>query len=199
MAILGVDDFKSKLRGGGARPNLFKATINFPAYAGGDVELTSFLCEAAQLPASTIGQILVPFRGRNVKLAGDRTFETWTPTIINDTDMAVRNAMERWMNGINAHSANTGLTNPVDYEADLLVEQLDRDGSVLKTYNFRGCFQQTSQRLILHTQQMMKSKDSLLSSKSSTGNQVQLVKLHISKNMGGGKPSPITYIVRGLI
>lgn len=140
MAILGVDDFKSKLRGGGARPNLFKATINFPGYAGGDVELTSFLCEAAQLPASTIGQILVPFRGRNVKLAGDRTFETWTPTIINDTDMSIRNAMERWMNGINAHSANTGLTNPVDYEADLIVEQLDRDGSILKTYNFRGCF-----------------------------------------------------------
>jgi hypothetical protein len=140
MAILGVDDFKSKLRGGGARPNLFKATINFPAYAGGDVELTSFLCEAAQLPGSTMGTIIVPFRGRQVKLAGDRTFESWTPTIINDTDMSVRNAMERWMNGMNAHSANTGLTNPVDYEADLVVEQLDRDGSTLKTYNFRGCF-----------------------------------------------------------
>jgi len=140
MAILGVDDFKSKLRGGGARPNLFKATINFPAYAAGDVELTSFLCEAAQLPGSTMGTIIVPFRGRQVKLAGDRTFESWTPTIINDTDMSVRNAMERWMNGMNAHSANTGLTNPVDYEADLVVEQLDRDGSTLKTYNFRGCF-----------------------------------------------------------
>ena len=140
MAILGVDDFKSKLRGGGARPNLFKATINFPGYAAGDVELTSFLCEAAQLPGSTINPIIVPFRGRQVKIAGDRTFDVWTPTIINDTDMSIRNAMERWMNGINAHSANTGITNPVDYEADLIVEQLDRDGSVLKTYNFRGCF-----------------------------------------------------------
>jgi hypothetical protein len=140
MAILGVDDFKSKLRGGGARPNLFKATINFPAYVGGDVELTSFLCEAAQLPGSTMGTIVVPFRGRQVKIAGDRTFDSWTPTIINDTNMAVRNAMERWMNGINAHSANTGLTNPLDYEADLVVEQLDRDGSTLKVYNFRGCF-----------------------------------------------------------
>ena len=64
MAVLGVDDFKSKLRGGGARPNLFKATINFPGYANGDAELTSFLCETAQLPASTLGQIIVPFRGR---------------------------------------------------------------------------------------------------------------------------------------
>ena len=70
MAILGVDDFKAKLRGGGARPNLFKATINFPAYAGGDVETTSFLCEAAQLPGSTITPIVVPFRGRQLKMAG---------------------------------------------------------------------------------------------------------------------------------
>ena len=69
MAILGVDDFKAKLRGGGARPNLFKATVNFPAYAGGDVEVTSFLCEAAQLPGSNIAPIIVPFRGRQLKLS----------------------------------------------------------------------------------------------------------------------------------
>lgn len=67
MAVLGVDDFKSKLRGGGARPNLFKATINFPAYADGDAELTSFLCETAQLPGSNMGTIIVPFRGRQLK------------------------------------------------------------------------------------------------------------------------------------
>ena len=140
MAILGVDDFKAKLRGGGARPNLFKATINFPAYAGGDVEVTSFLCEAAQLPGSTITPIVVPFRGRQLKMSGDRSFEAWTPTIINDTDFVIRDSMERWMNGMNAHSANTGLTNVVDYEADLIVEQLDKDGSTSKTYNFRGCF-----------------------------------------------------------
>jgi hypothetical protein len=140
MAILGVDDFKSKLRGGGARPNLFKATINFPAYAGGDVEITSFLCEAAQLPGSTINPIVVPFRGRQLKIAGDRVFDVWSPTVINDTDFKIRDALERWMNGMNAHSANTGLVNPVDYEADLLVEQLDKDGTTIKTYNFRGCF-----------------------------------------------------------
>lgn len=140
MAILGVDDFKSKLRGGGARPNLFKATVNFPGYAGGDVELTSFLCKAAQLPASIMNVIEVPFRGRQLKIAGDRTFEAWTVTVLNDTDFNVRNAMERWMNGINAHQNNTGLTNPLDYQADLVVEQLDRDETVVKTYNFRGCF-----------------------------------------------------------
>lgn len=140
MAILGVDDFKSKLRGGGARPNLFQATVNFPGYAGGDVELTSFLCKAAQLPASTMAAINIPFRGRQLKIAGDRTFETWTVTILNDTDFSIRNAMERWMNGINAHQSNTGLVNPVDYQADLIVDQLDRNGNVLKRYNFRGCF-----------------------------------------------------------
>jgi|TARA_R110000744_G_scaffold77895_2_gene153481 hypothetical protein len=138
--VLAVDDFKAKLRGGGARPNLFKATINFPAYAGGDVEITSFLCEAAQLPGSIMGIITVPFRGRQLKIAGDRTFDTWSPTIINDTDFKVRNSMERWMNGVNAHKANTGLTNPIDYQADLLVDQLDRDEAVLKSYVFRGCF-----------------------------------------------------------
>lgn len=140
MAILGVDDFKSKLSGGGARPNLFKATINFPAYAGGDVELTSFMCEIAQLPASTVGTIVVPFRGRQLKIAGDRTFEPWIITVINDTNFTIRDSFERWMNGINGHSQNTGLINPIDYQADLIVDQLDRDESVLKKISLRGCF-----------------------------------------------------------
>ena len=140
MAILGVDDFKSKLRGGGARSNLFKVTLNYPAYAGGDVELTSFMCRAANLPASTVTTLEVPFRGRILKVGGDRTFAEWTVTVLNDTGFEIRDAMERWMNGINAHSANTGLTNPADYQVDLVVEQLDRDESVIKRYNFRGAF-----------------------------------------------------------
>ena len=140
MAVLNIDDFKAKLKGGGARANLFKATINFPAYAQGDVEITSFMCKAAQLPGSIMGVIEIPFRGRQLRIAGDRTFETWSPLIINDTDFKVRDSMERWMNGINAHSANTGLVAPADYSADLIVEQLDRDEAVLKRYNFRGCF-----------------------------------------------------------
>ena len=142
MAILGVDDFKAKLRGGGARPNLFQVTINYPAFTDGNPELTSFLVEAAELPGSTFGQILVPFRGRQLKMAGDRTFAEWTTTIINDTDFAIRDALERWMNGINGHNANTGLAVPVAYEADLKVEQLDREGDIIKTYNFRGAYPQ---------------------------------------------------------
>jgi hypothetical protein len=142
MAVLGVDDFKSKLRGGGARPNLFQVTINYPGFADGDPELTSFLCEAATLPGSTFGIIPVFFRGRILKMAGDRTFAEWATTIINDTDFSIRNSIERWMNGINAHSANTGLTAPITYEADLLVDQLDRNGDKLKTYTFRGAYPQ---------------------------------------------------------
>ena len=140
MAILGVDDFKSKLRGGGARPNLFQVTINYPGFANGDPELTSFLVEAATLPGSTFGIIQVPFRGRILKMAGDRTFENWQVTILNDTGFIVRDSFERWVNGINSHSANTGLVNPVDYQADLTVEQLDRNEKVLKRYDFRGAF-----------------------------------------------------------
>lgn len=140
MAILGVDDFKAKIKGGGARPNLFKVTLNFPAFAEGDVELTSFLVRAAQLPESVMSSVIVPFRGRELKVAGVRTFPTWTTQVYNDTDFSVRNAIERWSNAINAHSSNVGLTNPVDYQADLVVEQLDRDETVLKTYNFRGAY-----------------------------------------------------------
>ena len=124
MAILGVDDFKSKLTGGGARPNLFKVTCNFPTYVGADVELASFMVKAAQLPASVLGLVEVPFRGRKLMMAGDRTFEPWTISVLN--------------NGINAHSANTGLANPTDYFADMIVEQLDNSGSVVKKYDFRG-------------------------------------------------------------
>ena len=140
MAILGVDDFKSKLKGGGARSNLFNCRVNFPAYALGDAELTSFMAKAAQLPASVMETITVPFRGRQLKIAGDRTFEEWTITVINDTGFEVRNAMERWMNGINSHNENTGFNDPASYQTDLAIDQLDKDGLVLKTYNFRSCF-----------------------------------------------------------
>ena len=140
MAILGVDDFKSKLVGGGARSNLFKVTMNYPSYAAGDVELTSFMCKTAQMPSSVIAPIPVNFRGRQLQIAGDRTFDPWTITVINDVGFEVRNAMERWMNGINSHNENTGLSNPSDYQADAIVEQLNKAGEVTKKYDFRGVF-----------------------------------------------------------
>jgi len=135
-----VDDFKAKLIGGGARANLFKATLAFPAYAAGDTELAQFMCKAAQLPASVVGQIDVPYRGRQMKIAGDRTYENWTVTIINDTGSEIRDAMERWQNGINTHASNGGLTNPADYEADLAIDQLDKAGNSVKSYTFRSAW-----------------------------------------------------------
>ena len=140
MAILGVDDMKAKLVGGGARPNLFKVTMAFPSYVTANVELASYMCKATSMPASTIAPIAVPFRGRQLQIAGDRTFDPWSVTIINDTDFNVRNSFEQWMNGINQHKANTGLTQPSSYMADMIVEQLDKNGTTKKTYNIRGCF-----------------------------------------------------------
>lgn len=137
---LRVDDLKAKLTGGGARPNLFKATINFPNYAGGNGDLTSFLCKAAQLPSSVIGQIDVPFRGRQLKVAGDRTFENWTITLINEDGFEVRNSFERWANGINEHRNGTGILNPADYQADLIIEQLNRQNETIKEITIRGAF-----------------------------------------------------------
>ena len=140
MAILGVDDIKAKLVGGGARPNLFKVTMSFPSYFTANVQLASYICKATSMPASTIAPIAVPFRGRQLQIAGDRTFDPWSVTIINDTDFNVRNSFEQWMNGINQHKQNTGLTQPSSYMADMIVEQLDKDGTVEKTYNIRGTF-----------------------------------------------------------
>ena len=138
-----IDDFKANLIGGGARANQFRVTITPPSgiAIGLDVRRTSFLCTASNLPASTLGEIAVPFRGRNIYVSGDRPApETWTTTFYNDTDFMIRNAMERWQNGINDYANNTGVTAPSDYQTDIFVEQLDRDDTTLKTYIFRACY-----------------------------------------------------------
>jgi hypothetical protein len=138
-----ITDFKSKLTGGGARPNLFEVELAFPSAVGVDndtLQKARFLVKAAALPASTVAPIDVPFRGRILKIAGDRTFETWTITVINDVDFSIRSAFEKWMNTINKMSDATGLTNPADYQADAFVYQLDRDSSVLRSYKFYDVF-----------------------------------------------------------
>ena len=138
-----IDDFKANLIGGGARANQFRVTISPPPgiAIGLDVRRTSFLVQSAQLPAMTLGEVEVAFRGRKIYVAGDRAFEgTWNATVINDTDFMIRNAMERWNNGINDLADNTGITTPADYQSDLVVEQLDRDDTVLKSYVFRSAY-----------------------------------------------------------
>ena len=120
---------KANLIGGGARANQFRVTITPPPgiAIGLDVRRTSFLVRASNLPAQTLGEIAVPFRGKEqIYISGDRSFEdeTWTTTFMNDTDFMIRNAMERWSNGINDLANNTGVIAPADYQTDLTVEQL---------------------------------------------------------------------------
>ena len=140
-----INDFKAKLAGGGARANQFKVTMPFPGYAqvGGEIEDLAFLCTSTTIPAMTVGNVNVPFRGRQIKIAGDRTFGDWSITVLNDTNFKLRNAFERWQNGINNMSDNEGLSNPVDYQVDAFVDQLDRNGNVIKSYTFRGMFPTT--------------------------------------------------------
>ena len=157
-----LTDFRARMVGGGTRSNLFECEINFPASVydastGAESELsrkTRFLIKAANLPASTLGVIDVPFRGRNLKIAGDRTFDPWTITVINETDFSIRNAFERWMNLINKNQDAAGKINPSDYQTDAYIYQLGRadyknngseskttdDIPVLKTYKFYGVF-----------------------------------------------------------
>jgi len=154
-----LDAFKGRMIGGGARPNLFECELYFPDEAiptdttrDALTDRTRFMVKAANLPASNISPINIPFRGRNLKVAGDRTFDPWTITIINDVDFGIRTAFERWMNLINKHEDNAGLTDPTSYQKDLYVKQLGRaevQGSnpttnskipVLKQYRFLGTF-----------------------------------------------------------
>ena len=137
-----IDEFKANLVGGGARANQFRITFNTPTRNcdWSRCQKNIFLNQNWTIAGATIGEVAVTFRGRSLFLAGDREFEQWTTTVLNDTDFMIRNAMERWQNAMNDFQTNTGLTNVADYTADLTVEQLDRDDTVLKTYILRNCF-----------------------------------------------------------
>ena len=154
-------DFKSKLAGGGARPNLFEASINsFPTAIQDAWDNSSeaeggafkFLCKSTALPASNLGSIEIPFRGRTLKVAGDRTFDDWTVTIINDEDLRLRTAFERWSNVMSQLDDATGVTNPTSYMTDAFIQQLGRgpeagaasnnggNSSILRSYKFFDVF-----------------------------------------------------------
>ena len=163
MAFRTISQFKGQLAGGGVRPNLFEVELNFPNGAGQTLGFMSneatpsaenasidnttsiaskvpFMVKAANLPASNITPVEVPFRGRILKVAGERTFDTWTVTVLNDADFQIRTAMEQWMNGISRLSNGSGEVNPSDYTANADVTQLDRNGNPLRKYNFVGLF-----------------------------------------------------------
>ena len=134
-----LTQFKSILAGGGARPNLFEVSIDeFPGYTKSVGEDIKFLCKGAQLPESTVGLVEVPFRGRTFKVAGDRTFAPWSITVINDTDFAIRNAMETWMQTIAQYKDGSGATNPESYMREATVTQFLRDPSEMKKTSGSG-------------------------------------------------------------
>jgi hypothetical protein len=138
-----ISDFKAQLIGGGARPNQFRVELTFPSYvtAGTAVGLQSqFLCKAAQLPASTVENMAIQYRGRAVNFAGERIFAPWNISIYNDTTFSIRNAMEKWSDGVQNHSQTNGRTNPRDYQVDLRVHQLDRNGAIVKSYKFHDAY-----------------------------------------------------------
>jgi hypothetical protein len=138
-----ISDFKSQMIGGGARPNQFRVELAFPSYVTLGVvagQRAQFLCRAAQLPASSIENIPVLYRGRPVNFAGERTFQPWTISIYNDTTFNIRNAFEAWQNGIQNYSTTEGRVNPRDYQVDLSVHQLDRSGAIIKSYKFVDAF-----------------------------------------------------------
>ena len=151
MSTNNVSTFLSTINQG-IKPNMFAVDISFPAggdFGTTDKSLTNILCKSAALPGSNLGVIEVPFRGRTVKIAGDRTFDTWTATFFADSNMEVRGLFEDWANSINSHEGNTAerfLPNQstTGYMADLFVSQLEKDdqvgGSVIRTYQLHHCF-----------------------------------------------------------
>ena len=137
MALKTISQFKSTLAGGGARPNLFEVELTtFPsAIPGWDADTFKYLCKAANLPASTIASIDVPFRGRTFKVAGDRSIDVWTVTVINDENFKLRRSFEAWMELIAKLDNNLGATNPSSYMSNATVYQLGRGSTVNSTTN----------------------------------------------------------------
>ena len=149
MAINNVSTFLGRI-GQGVKPNMFLVDVKFPDSLDktSEQELINVMCKSAALPGSNLGVIEVPFRGRTVKIAGDRTFDTWTATFFNDKDFKLRSFFEQWANSINTHDDNTApLFTPnksTGYMGELIVKQLEKDttdgGSVLRQYTLVHCF-----------------------------------------------------------
>ncbi len=137
-----INDLRSQLTFGGAKSTLFQVQITNPVNGIADIKVP-FMIKAAQLPGSTLGQVEVPYFGRKIKIAGDRTFEPWTVTVINDEDFLIRNAMESWMSAINSHQGNVtalGSASPLQYKTQAQITQFSKTGVPLRIYNFNGLF-----------------------------------------------------------
>tara|TARA_R100000908_G_scaffold38465_1_gene17766 strand:+ start:3033 stop:3608 length:576 start_codon:yes stop_codon:yes gene_type:complete len=142
-SVFNVERFKSALTNGGLRPNQFAVQLSFPTYVGDAataVQKSPFLVNIAELPGQIINPAIVLYRGREVKFAGDRVYAPWTITVLNDSQMSVRNAMEQWMNGMEDLQTKIGRLNPAEYQRNVDIFQLDRNGNVLKSYTLLDAF-----------------------------------------------------------
>jgi hypothetical protein len=135
-----INEFKSRLGAGGARPNQFLVTLTFPTAVGASAGQDSLLVTAASIPASNVNATIIQYRGREVKFAGERTFDPWVITIANDTSMRLRTLFERWSDLMNNRLNNGGEITPALYMADLQVDQLDRNDAVIRSYQIKDAF-----------------------------------------------------------
>ena len=143
MTTFNVERFKSALTNGGARPNQFAVQLSFPTYVAAQsiaVARAPFLVNIAELPGQTVNPAIVQYRGREVKFAGDRIFAPYTITVMNDAEMSIRNGMEQWMGGMEDNAAKFGRLQPSEYQRDIDVLQLDRNGNILKSYKLVNAF-----------------------------------------------------------
>ena len=143
MTTFNVERFKSALTNGGARPNQFAVQLSFPTYVTGAtlaVARAPFLVSVAELPGQTVNPAIVQYRGREVKFVGDRVYAPWTITVLNDAEMSIRTAMEQWMTGMEDNVAKFGRLQPSEYQRDMQVFQLDRNGNALKSYSIANAF-----------------------------------------------------------
>lgn len=137
-----ITDMRSQLQFGGALPTLFQVQIRNPVDGLGDLKVP-FMAKASTLPPSNLGTREVPYMGRKIKLAGDRVFEEWTVTVINDEDFLIKNALESWMSSINGHETNLASfdsANPNNYKSQAQIIQYSKTGVPIREYNFNGLF-----------------------------------------------------------
>ena len=147
-ADFSVTNFKAGLQHGGARPSLFKVIFDYPSGIPDPPTKASFLVKATTIPASTIGSYDVFYHGKAIHVAGDRSFDTWDTTIINDEDFGIRKSLEAWMNAISNHSLNIRNKSVFDttegkeakYKSTLKVHQFGKDGKELRAYEFMGAW-----------------------------------------------------------
>ena len=145
-----LDSFRNKMQDGGARPSLFEMEIDFPLPGrGASTESARFLTKVSEIPGSTIGVITVPYFGRQLKIAGDRTFATLSVTVLNDEAYRLRGQFEQWMNKIARHEVSVGSTRLDFYQVDLALRQLKRSGGTAATYIFTGAFPTTLSTIAL--------------------------------------------------